>query len=405
MGPIERAWAGGVNRREALLALGGMLSAPTVLQAQTDPRDVRQHVRVPGIGEMLESFDFEPVCYANIPRAFSDYMMQGADGEWTARRNRHAFEWVELVPGARVAPEAVDPSTEILGVAMPYPIIIAPSASQVQLHPTGEIGMYQAATATGTLMAVSQNTQTPQEEIAAVSGGPRWIQLYPSSNPESSQRTIQRYQDAGALAIIVTIDQQATRYDRADNNRRLGGEVAPPPRPNPNAARPIDFTGPRRYRLNVPDRMFYTWDALQQLQEFASVPLLIKGVTSAHDARVCVDRGFDGIVVSNHGGRSMDYVPSTLEVLEEIVQEVNGAIPVLIDSGFRRGSDVFKALALGADAVCFGRAPRWGLGAFGPAGAERLIQILQGELREAMAMTGRQNLAAIDRTAIRTDFR
>jgi isopentenyl diphosphate isomerase/L-lactate dehydrogenase-like FMN-dependent dehydrogenase len=275
----------------------------------------------------------------------------------------------------------------------------------MQLHPTGEVGMYQAATATGTLMAVSQNSQTPQEDIAAAAGGPRWIQLYPSSNPEASQRNIQRYQDAGARAIIVTIDQQATRYDRADNNRRLGGQVTPAPRPNPDAARPIDFTGPRRYRLNVPDRMFYTWDALQQLQDLSSVPLLIKGVMTASDARICVDRGFDGIVVSNHGGRSMDYVPSTLEVLEEIVQEVGGAIPVLIDSGFRRGSDVFKALALGADAVCFGRAPRWGLGAFGPAGAERVLQILQNELREAMASTGRQNLAAIDRTTIRTDFR
>lgn len=405
MGPIERAWAGSVGRREALIALGGLLSAPSAVQAQLDPRDVRQHTRVPGIDEMLESFDFEPVCYANIPRAYADYMMQGADGEWTARRNRHAFDWVDLVPGNAIAPESVDPSTELFGVRMPYPIIIAPTASQVQLHPSGEIGMYQAATVTGTLMAVSQNSQTSQEDIAAAADGPRWIQLYPSSNPGTSQRSIERYQDAGARAILVTIDQQATRYDRADNNRRLGGEVAPTPRPNPNAARPIEFTGPRRYRLNVPDRMFYTWDALQQLQEFASVPLLIKGVMTAADARTCVDRGFDGIVVSNHGGRSMDYVPSTLEVLEEIVREVNGAVPVIVDSGFRRGSDAFKALALGADAVCFGRAPRWGLGAFGPAGAERLLHILQSELRDAMAVTGRHNLAAIDRTAIRTDFR
>ncbi len=404
MGPVERAWATGIDRREALIALGGLLATPSLLPAQIDPRDLSQHERVRGLGEMVDAFDFEPVCRGNIPRAFYDYMMQGADGEWTVRRNRHAFEWVEIVPGAGLAPDAVDPSTELFGVRMPYPIIIAPTASQLQLHPSGEVGMYQAATLTGTLMAVSQNSQISQEDIAAGATGPRWIQLYPSSNPASSERTIQRYQDAGAQAILVTIDQQATRYDRADNNRRLGGEVAPPPRPNPDAAQPIDFSGPRRYRLNAPDRMFYTWDALQQLQEFATVPLLVKGVMTAADARICIDRGFDGIVISNHGGRSMDYVPSTLEMLAEIVDEVKGEVPVLIDSGFRRGSDAFKALAIGADAVCFGRAPRWGLGAFGPAGAERILQILQEELRAAMALAGRQNLAALDRSAIRMDF-
>jgi isopentenyl diphosphate isomerase/L-lactate dehydrogenase-like FMN-dependent dehydrogenase len=150
--------------------------------------------------------------------------------------------------------------------------------------------------------------------------------------------------------------------------------------------------------------MWYTWDFLEQIRDMVDVPVLIKGVLSARDARTIVERGFDGLIVSNHGGRSLDYSPSSLEVLPEIADAVAGRIPVLIDSGFRRGSDAFKALALGANGVFFGRAPRWGLAAYGPAGVTRILEIFQAELREAMAKTGRRTLAAVDRTAVRTNF-
>ena len=137
---------------------------------------------------------------------------------------------------------------------------------------------------------------------------------------------------------------------------------------------------------------------------FVKVPLLAKGIVTAEDARLCVEHGLDGVYVSNHGGRSLDYGPSTLEVLPEIVDAVGGRVPVLFDSGIRRGSDILKALALGAKAVCVGRAPRWGLGAYGPEGVQRVLEILQAELVQAMAYTGRPTLASIDRTLVRTDF-
>jgi 4-hydroxymandelate oxidase len=143
---------------------------------------------------------------------------------------------------------------------------------------------------------------------------------------------------------------------------------------------------------------------MSEMRDYLDVPFLIKGILTPEDASISVERGFDGLIVSNHGGRSLDYAPSTLEVLPEIAEAVNGRIPVLMDSGIRRGGDVFKALALGADAVLAGRALRWGLGAFGPQGAQRVIEILQAELRQAMAATGRQNLAAIDPSAVRVDF-
>lgn len=403
METTEHTWATDMTRRRALLALGGMLAgSPQLLRAQVDPRHIREHSRVPGLDELVEVFDFEPVCFANMPRHLYDYMAQGADSEWTARRNRHVFDWAELVERPGVAVDSVDMRTDVLGIAMRAPIIVAPTGRQDHLHPTAEIGMYEAATATGTLMAVSHNSSTPQEDIAAAASGPRWIQLYPNQDLETTRRNVERFQDAGARAIIITVDQQAERYDRALHNRQLGGG---PARGRSDAAPdPLSLTGPARYGVPAPHRMWYTWDYMERLRELVEVPVLMKGILTAEDARICAERGFDGVIVSNHGGRSLDYSPSTLEVLPEIVDEVNGRIPVLVDSGFRRGSDVLKALALGANAVCVGRAARWGLGAFGPAGAQRVLEILQAELRESMARTGRGTVAAVDRTVVRTDF-
>jgi isopentenyl diphosphate isomerase/L-lactate dehydrogenase-like FMN-dependent dehydrogenase len=150
--------------------------------------------------------------------------------------------------------------------------------------------------------------------------------------------------------------------------------------------------------------MWYSWKYLDDIRPFIKGQMLIKGILTAGDAKICVERGYDGIIVSNHGGRSMDYGPSTLEVLPEIVDAVGGKIPVLIDSGFRRGSDIVKAIALGASAVCLGRAARWGLGAFGPQGVQRLLEIVQTEFREAMASTGCRSLASLNRTVLKTDF-
>ena len=151
-------------------------------------------------------------------------------------------------------------------------------------------------------------------------------------------------------------------------------------------------------------RLWYDWGYLDEIKRIVKGPMLVKGILTAEDARICVQRGYDGIVVSNHGGRSMDYGPSTLEVLPEIVDAVGGKIPVLVDSGFRRGSDVVKAIALGAAAVLMGRAPRWGLGAYGAPGVQRLLEIVRAEFREAMASTGRATLSALDRSALKVDF-
>jgi 4-hydroxymandelate oxidase len=398
-GPIDSQWRHGVGRRQALLSLAGMLASSPLLGAQRDPRPLKDHRRVLGIDEMMTAFDFEPICFANMTQANYDYMAHGADSEFTLRRNREAFEWVELLGRAPVAAASVDLSVEILGIKMPCPVFIAPSTRQRDLHPDGDAGMYQGATAAKIPMIVASGSSVPIEKVASAADGPRWSQFYPIQDLGASREQVERFQANGARAIVVTVDQTTPIYERSLQNRNLGGT----PRRTPAAGAAAPRDGARRYGVD-PRRMWYSWKYLDDIRPFVKGPMLVKGILTPEDAKICVERGYDGMIVSNHGGRSMDYGPSTLEVLPEIVDAVGGKIPILIDSGFRRGSDIAKAIALGAKAVCLGRAARWGLGAFGAAGVQRLLEILEAELREAIASTGRTSLATLDRSTLRTSF-
>jgi len=350
---------------------------------------------------MLTAFDFEPICFANMPLARYDYMAHGSDSEFTLRRNREAFQWVDLVERPGVSPAAVNTATELLGLKLEMPILIAPSTNQRDLHPEGDSAMYQGATAAHTPMIVASGSSIPIQKVAASATGPRWSQFYPIQNLGAARDQLELFQAHGATAIVVTVDQQTSRYERDLHDRNLGG--SPRVQRGAAAAAPPAAQGPARYGVET-RRLWYSWKYLDDIRPFIKGPMLIKGILTAEDAKLCVERGYDGIIVSNHGGRTLDYVPSTLEVLPEVVAGAGGKIPVLVDSGFRRGSDLVKAMALGASAVCLGRAPRWALGAFGPAGVQRLLEIVQTEFREAMAKTGRASLAALDHTAVRTDF-
>jgi 4-hydroxymandelate oxidase len=399
---FDDRWRHSLTRREALLSLAAMLAGSPLLRAQLDPRPLRDHRRVPGIDEMMTAFDFEPICFANMPLANYDYMAHGSDSEFTLRRNREAFDWVQLVQRPGTSPDAVNTATEVLGIRMEYPIFVAPSTRQRDLHPDGDAGMYQGATATGTPMILASGSSIPIQKVAASATGPRWSQFYPIQNLAAARDQIELFQANGAKALVVTVDQQTSRYERDLHDRYLGGSTTAR---RVEGAEPFAAStrGAAKYRVD-PRRMWYSWRYLDEIRPFVKGPMLVKGIINPEDAKVCVERGYDGIIVSNHGGRALDYVPSTIEVLPEIVDAVGGRIPVLVDSGFRRGADIVKAIALGASAVCLGRAPRWGLGAFGPAGVQRLLEILHAEVRDAMALTGRTTLAALDRTSVRTSF-
>lgn len=444
MGMIENQWRFSLSRRRALASLAAMFAGSPVLRGQIDPHSLIGHKRVLGIDEMVDAFDFEAICFRNMSYERYDYMAHGDGSEWNLRRNRQAFDWVDILPGKPVDPKSVDMSTELLGVKLTHPIFVAPSSGQGALHPDGEIGMYRGATAANTIMAIAHGPSIAHARIAVAATGPRFNQFYPIPDLGASLKTLQTFQDLGTRAIIITVDQQASYYERDLHDRNLGGNPRTPggggrgrgaaPATAPGAAVDAALEGvpppaqaggaggggqvmmgtgthpstprfPTTSKYRVPQRrLWYNWEYINEVRKVIKVPVIIKGIVAAEDAQDCLREGVDGIIVSNHGGRSMDYGPSTLEVLPEIAAVVNKKFPILIDSGFRRGGDVFKALALGADGVELGRAARWGLGAFGPAGTQRLLEILQAELAQAAAFAGRTTIKSIDKTAVKTNF-
>ena len=382
------------SRRRALRALAGFLAGSPLLRSQLDP--VRHRDRVPGFAELLTTFDFEAVAYARLPRAAYDYAASTTDSGFTKRRNREAFTWAELIPNRIAAAQPPRTATQVLGTEMAFPLMVSPTAGHAQFHPEGEMATHKgAAAASATPMIVSNNSSFPIEKIGPAAPSPFWFQLYPKRELDANRQALDAAQGAGCRAVVVTIDQQAAFSEITEHDRNLSGIAAPRRARKPPSGNP--------YRVDE-YRMWYEWTFFDQIRPFVKVPLLAKGILTAEDARLCLEHGLDGIYVSNHGGRSLDYAPSTLEVLPEIVGAVKGRVPVLFDSGIRRGSDILKALALGASAVCVGRVPLWGLGAFGSEGVTRVLEILQAELVQAMADVGRPSLASLDRTLLRTDF-
>ncbi len=389
----ESRWQGGLSRRKALVGLASFLTGSRRLGAQLDPYRLRD--RVPGLDEMRDVFDFEDVAFEKLDRATYNYTARGGGSEFTLRRNREAFQWVKLVlrgVGDETAPDA---TTSVLGTPMAFPLMLAPSAAHGVLHPDMETATYEGCRRAGeTPMIVSHVSSMPFPDIAKADGGPLWFQLYAREELEQNREPLEAAQAAGAQAIVVTIDQQATYYDRTVHDRNLSLRPRRPPRYSGSAG---------RYRFTS-SRMWYEWQFFEELRTMVRVPMLAKGILTGEDALLAIEHGVDGVVVSNHGGRTLDYAPSSLEVLPEIVDAVAGRIPVLIDSGFRRGSDVLKGLALGASAICLGRVPRWGLAAFGAPGVARVLEIVQSELLQAMANCGVSDVASATGAVVRTDF-
>jgi len=393
-----------MTRRAALGGLGGALAGSSLLEAQQDP--FRDHSRVPGMDELTTVTEFEAVAFAKMPRDFFMYMAHGGEGEFTLRRNREAFDWVELVPKGVVDVSTVQTATEILGTSMAFPIMTSPTSAHIQLHREAEAATYRGSqAASNTPYIVSDAATLPKEKIAAAATGPLWFQLYPKKDMDVTKAWADNVQALGGKAVVMTVDQQAAYYERTTHDRHLlAAGPAGPPAGRAGGSGPAPATGPRAYR--VPEyRLWYNWKYAEQVKSMLKIPMIAKGILTGEDAKLCIEHGFDAVYVSNHGGRSVDYGPSSLEVLPEIVDAVQGKVPVLFDSGIRSGSDILKALALGAKAVCIGRGCRWGLAAYGAAGVQRVHEILQGELIMAMAQTGRPTLASIDRTLVKTNFR
>jgi isopentenyl diphosphate isomerase/L-lactate dehydrogenase-like FMN-dependent dehydrogenase len=345
--------------------------------------------------------EFEPLCRARIPKPAYDFIALGVDNEWTLRRNRQAFDKIAFRPRMLVDTSKMDLSTTLFGEKISMPILVAPTAGHGQVHPEGELATARAAAACETIMVLSTNSSFPLEKVAAAAEFPKWFQLYAGPDIESTRDRVQRAGAAGFKTIVLTVDGPYNSHrERLLHNRVPGlpGNVRRARR-DPDAPE----AQPHRYRLSPQLTHQLSWSFLKELKSWTKLPVLVKGILTAEDAKLAIQHGAEGIVVSNHGGRYLEYAPATIEVLPEIMDVVKDRIPVIIDSGFRRGTDILKALAMGAKAVLVGRPPLWGLGAYGEAGVTKVLQLLQTELALAMGLCGKPNLDSLDRSVLRME--
>jgi len=364
------------------------------------PRDLDRLIQNPN--QAIDVFDFEPVMKKNVPPAHFGYMATGVDDEATLRANREGFRKIELRPRRLVDVSRIDMGADILGTKYDSPIVIAPTGSNRAFHPDGEIAVARAAKTGNHLQILSTVATTSIEDAIAERGAPVWFQLYTTQRWEIGEALVKRALAAGAPAIVVTLDLRSpakwetfVRLRRTDT-RECGSCHGF----NDYLSRKPNFTGIELAGVGTTAVTNLTWDRIKRLRDMVKVKLVLKGILTPEDAKLAAEAGIDGIVVSNHGGRVEDGVSATIDVLPDIVAAVGG-MPVLIDSGFRRGSDIVKALALGAQAVCIGRPYIWGLGAFGQPGVERVLEILRNETRNAVQQLGAPSLKDLTPAMVR----
>ena len=366
----------------------------------------RSTLRYAGMGDgpiaspddALNVFDFETVAQQELPPAHWGYMATGTDDDATIRANREGFEHFQLRARRLVDVREIDMSTEILGRKWPTPIVIAPTGSNQAFHADGELAVTRAAKAKETLQILSTVSSTSIEDVVEARGEPVWYQLYPRYSWDVTKAIVSRAERAGCPAIVLTVDLLG------GSNRETVKRFAKTDMRECSVCHDGQRVRPMYEGLDIPGRNDYprglTWDYVRQVREHTSMQVLIKGIVTAEDAALAVERGVDGIIVSNHGGRAEASMRSTIECLPEIVDTVRGRIAVLVDSGFRRGTDFFKALAVGADAVCIGRPYLWGLASFGQAGVEAVLELLKTELEIVMRQMGTPSIAQITSSRI-----
>jgi len=337
----------------------------------------------------------EPVCVADYealaestlePGAFG-YYAGGAGDERALAENVAAWGRLRLRPRVLVDVTDVAAATTVLGTPVSMPLLVAPTAIQRLAHADGEAGMARAAAAAGTVMCLSTlATATPADVAAAAPGAPRWFQLYVFRDRGVTRSLVEQAAEHGYGAIVLTVD--APRLGRRERDLRTAFRV-PPEITVPSVAAGLGrWEGATPLELLEMIDPSLTWDDLEELRSLAPLPLVLKGVQTAEDASLACEHGVDALVVSNHGGRQLDAVAATAELLPEVVDAVAGRLEVYVDGGIRRGSDVVKALALGARAVLAGRAPLWGLACGGEEGARHVLELLRDEIELALALCG-----------------
>lgn len=391
-GPGRSRRADGLARRDAsrrellrfllaspLLATGGLL-LPRELRA-------RPERAVPAtLDEALDVLEIEAAARSRLDPPTWHFIVNGADDLRTLEANRTAYEAWEIRVRRLVDVSKVDTGIELFGQRLPAPIILAPAGSQGLINPDGELAAMRGASERGHLIIAPTTATYSVGEMRAAGAAPMWFQLYGSPDQGLMRHLLAQAEAAACPVVVLTVDSP-TRGNR-EGERWFAKAISAkgPPRMGNLAG----YQGPPR----IGDPAM-TWDIVEWLRGNTRMRIVLKGIVTGEDARIAVDRGVDGIIVSNHGGRQEESGRGTLECLPEVVAAVRGRVPVLLDGGVRRGTDAFKALGLGATAVCVGRPYLFGLGAWGDAGVARVMSILDGELLRIMQFAGTTRLAAI----------
>jgi isopentenyl diphosphate isomerase/L-lactate dehydrogenase-like FMN-dependent dehydrogenase len=357
--------------------------------------------------DAINVFDFEPVAYKNVPPAHFGYMASGIDDEVTLRANREGFLKFQFRPRRLNDVSRVDTSIELFGARYDSPIFICPTGGNKFFHPDGDVAVAKAARIGNHLQILSTASNEPVEVVTSARGAPIWFQLYASPKWEVAQALIKRAEAAGCPVLAVTVDRVSGR-----NQETLLRLMRQDTRECSGCHDRTSFAkrALRRHNYDGIDLSGITgsgessnlsWETLKRMRDITKMKIVLKGILTAEDAELAVQNGMDGLLVSNHGGRGEDSGRSTIDALPEIIAAVNGRMPVIIDSGFRRGTDVVKALAIGAQAAGIGRPYLWGLGAFGQEGVERVLELMRTETRAAMQQCGVRSVKELNPNFVR----
>ena len=337
------------------------------------------------LSEIINLFDFEKMAEGKMTKMAYEYVASGAADEFTVRWNRQAFDALKINPSVLNDVSKLDTTVTLFGQKLAYPILIAPTAFHKIMHPEGELATAKGAGKAKAIYVVSSFTTTPLEEIKKVASEPLWFQLYVRDDKEFTKNLVQKAESLGCRALCITVDSPVT----GARNRQV----------RVNFKLPDGINAPYTNGALI-QKMPLTWKEMEWLISFAKIPVLLKGILNPDDAEKAIKIGASGIIVSNHSGRNLDTVPATIEVLPRIVERVNKRFPVLMDGGIRRGTDVLKAIALGANAVLVGKPICFGLASGGAEGVTKVLDILRAEFEMAMALSGRATIASIDQSLI-----
>lgn len=338
-------------------------------------------------------FQFKDVARTKLSPKTFHFIESGADDMKTVQANREAFDLLQIRVRRLIDVSSVDTSVNIFGSAMKTPLILAPVGVQQRLHPEGELASARAAVSKKCLFTVAMLSSYSIAEINTETRGPLWFQLYPSPDRETTLQMLKQAEDAGSKALVLTVDGPV----RGNREREFWYQSHSKERTFPRMGNMEAIKG--RLRIGDPS---LTWNYIEWLKAKTAMKVVLKGIVTHEDARLCKKYGADGLIVSNHGGRQEESNRGTIECLPEVVEAVGGKIPVLIDSGFRRGTDIFKALALGAQAICIGRPYLWGLASFGEEGVGKVIDLLNAELIRIMQLAGTPSIQNINQKYLNT---